>query len=157
MGLPYSIPNIYESPQCGLANECVLCSFGAAGLEHAKLVYDDAKILFAMALADNVLVGIRSVADLQRLEIPSGEDELPLIYAEDAENKVILRKCSKAGGVTDKPMPKSAFVKIHKSGLIDAGYPCGPSAHAIRRGAKFLHPSPPLSLSLCHLYPPPSA
>ena len=30
-------------------------------------------------------------------------------------------------------MPKSAFVKIHKSGLINAGYPCGPSVHAIRR------------------------
>ena len=71
---------------------------------------------FAMTIADNVLVGIRSVADLQKLEIPAGQDELPLIYAEGAEEKFILRKCSKAGGVTDEPMPKSAFVKIHKSG-----------------------------------------
>ena len=79
MGLPYSIPNIYESPQCGLANECVLCSFGAAGLEHAKLVYDDAAILLAMAIADNVLVGIKSETDLQELEIFPGENELPLL------------------------------------------------------------------------------
>src|SRR5256885_9354429 len=107
MGLPYSIPNIYESPQCGLANECVLCSFGAAGSEHAKLVYDDAKILFAMAIADNVLIGIRSVADLQEQEIPAGQNELPLLYVKGAEEKFILRKCSKAGGVTDEPMPKS--------------------------------------------------
>jgi hypothetical protein len=87
-----------------------------------------------MAIADNVLVGIKSVADLQEQEIPEGEDELPLIYATGAEDKVILRKCSKAGGVTDESMPKSTFVKIHKSGLINAGYPCGPSVHAIRRG-----------------------
>jgi hypothetical protein len=86
-----------------------------------------------MAIADNVLVGIRSVADLQKLEITSGQNKLPLIYAEGAEENFILRKCSKAEGVTDEPMPKSAFVKIHKSGLINAGYPCGPSVHAIRR------------------------
>ena len=86
-----------------------------------------------MAIADNVLVGIKSVADLQEQEIPAGQNELPLIYAEGAKEKFILRKCSKAGGVTDELMPKSAFVKIHKSGLINAGYPCGPSVHAIRR------------------------
>ena len=110
-----------------------------------------------MAIADNVLVGIKSEADLQELEILQGENELPLLYAPGAEEKVILRKCSKAGGVTDEPMPKSAFLNIHRNGLTNTGYPCGPSVHAIRRGAKFLHPSPPLSLSLCHLYPPPSA
>jgi hypothetical protein len=64
-----------------------MCSFGTAGSEHAKLVYDNAKILFVMALADDVLVGIRSVADLQELEILPGEDELPLIYAEGAKKK----------------------------------------------------------------------
>jgi hypothetical protein len=40
-----------------------------------------------MAIADNVLVGIRSEADLQELEIPPGEDELSLIYATGAEKK----------------------------------------------------------------------
>jgi hypothetical protein len=30
------------------------------GKEHAKLVYNDAAILLAMAIADKVLVGIRS-------------------------------------------------------------------------------------------------
>jgi hypothetical protein len=133
MRLPYSVPNVYELPRYGLANERSLCSFGAAGSEHAKLVYDDAKILLAMAIADDVLVGIRSVEDLQEQEIPAGEDEVPLLYVKGAEEKFILRKCSKAGGVTDDLMPKSAFLNIHKNGLINAGYPCGPSVHAIRR------------------------
>ena len=86
-----------------------------------------------MAIADNVLIGIRSVADLQEQEIPAGQDKVPLLYGKGAEEKFILRKCSKVGGVTDELMPKSAFEKIHKSGLINAGYPCGPSVHAIRR------------------------
>jgi hypothetical protein len=47
--LPYSIPSIYESPQYRPANEWVLYS-------HAKLVYDDAAILLATAITDNVLV-----------------------------------------------------------------------------------------------------
>jgi hypothetical protein len=33
---------------------------------------DDAAILLAMAIADNVPVGIRSEADLQKLETPPG-------------------------------------------------------------------------------------
>jgi hypothetical protein len=66
-----------------------------------------------MAIADNVLVGIKSVKDLQALEIPPGEDEFRVVYAEGMEDKFILRKCTKAVGVTDAPMPKSAFLKIY--------------------------------------------
>ena len=40
-----------------------------------------------MAIADNVLVGIRSEADLQELEILPGEDELPLLYVTSAGKK----------------------------------------------------------------------
>jgi hypothetical protein len=111
----------------------VLCSFGAAGKDHAKLVYNDAAILLAMAIADNVLVGVKSVEDLQALEIPPGEDELRLLYAEGAEDKVILRKCTKAEGVTDAPMPKAAFLAIYRSSLNNASYFCGPSIHRLRR------------------------
>jgi hypothetical protein len=86
-----------------------------------------------MAIADNVLVGIKLVKDLQTLEIPPGDDELRFIYAEGAEDKVILRKCTKAEGVTDAPMPKSAFLGIYLNGLRNAGYFCGTSFHRIRR------------------------
>jgi hypothetical protein len=37
----------------------VLYSFSAAGSEYVKLVYDNAKILFTMAIADNVLSNIK--------------------------------------------------------------------------------------------------
>jgi hypothetical protein len=87
-----------------------------------------------MAIADNVLVGIKLVKDLQALKIPPGEDELRLIYAEGTEDKVILRKCTKAEGVTDAPMPKSAFLAIYQNSLKNAGYFCGTSIHSIRRG-----------------------
>jgi hypothetical protein len=87
-----------------------------------------------MAIADNVLVGIKSEADLQELEILQGENELPLLYAPGAEEKVILRKYSKAGGVTDELMPKSAFLNIYRNGLTNTGYPYGPSVHGIQRG-----------------------
>src|SRR5271156_5751390 len=39
----------------------------------------------------------------------TGEDELLLIYGTGVKEKVMLRKYSKAGGVTDESMPKSAF------------------------------------------------
>jgi hypothetical protein len=95
----------------------------------------------AIAIADNVPVGIRSEADLQELETPPGEDELSLIYAMGAEKKkVMLRKCSQAGGVTDESMPKSAFVKIHKNCLTNAGYPCRPSVHNSLSGFVIKYP-----------------
>src|SRR3954453_22163035 len=57
------------------------------------------------------------------------------------------------GGLTDEPMPKSAFLNIHRNGLANAGYPCGPSVHSIRRGlgkkvdGKITSPEAP---SACH-------
>ena len=68
-----------------------------------------------MAIADEVLTGIKSVEDLQALENLPGE--LRLIYAEGAEDEVILRKCTKAEDATDAPMPKSAFLAIYQNGL----------------------------------------
>ena len=84
--------------------------------EHAKLVHNEAALFLAMAIADKVLVGISTVADLREQEIPPSKNELPLIYTAGAEKKVILRRCSKAEGVTDDLMPKSTFVGIYKNG-----------------------------------------
>ena len=39
-----------------------------------------------------------------------------------------------AGGVMNEPMPEGAFTNILRSTLNNAGYFCGPSIHAIRRG-----------------------
>jgi hypothetical protein len=59
----------------GYTNGHALCGFGAARKGHTKLVYNDAAILLTMAIADNVLVAVKSVKEA--LAIPLGEDELP--------------------------------------------------------------------------------
>jgi hypothetical protein len=87
-----------------------------------------------MALADGALFGVESVDDLQKKEIPPGENELILRYHESFLKKPILRKCTKAGGVMDEPMPKSAFLGIWRSNASNAGYFHAPTIHAIRRG-----------------------
>jgi hypothetical protein len=87
-----------------------------------------------MVIANNILIDIKSEADLQELEILPGENEFSLLYAPGAENKVILRKCLKAESVTNKSMPKLVFLNIHRNGLANAGYPYGSSIYSIRRG-----------------------
>ena len=68
------------------------------------------------------------------MEVPLGETELILRFNHDAVHRPILRKCTKAKGVTDEPMPKSAFLDIHEANMKNAGYLNGTSIHAIRRG-----------------------
>jgi hypothetical protein len=68
------------------------------------------------------------------MDILPGETELILRYNGDAINRPILKKCTKAHGVTGEPMPKSAFLAIHESTMKNAGYICGTSIHTIRRG-----------------------
>jgi Protein of unknown function (DUF3435) len=85
---------------------------GAIGKEHDKFVYIDAAFLLAMAIADGAFLGFESLNDLQRQQIPSGEKELILRFKDSALNLPILRKCTKADGVTDEPMPKAAFTEI---------------------------------------------
>ena len=67
------------------------------------------------------------------MEIPPGQDQLILLYNEDARGKYILKKCTKAEGVTDAPTTKSAFLAIYQATLRNAGYFCGTSIHAIQR------------------------
>jgi hypothetical protein len=87
-----------------------------------------------MALADGALFSVKSVDDLQKNEIPPRENELILRYNESSLKKPILRKCTKAGGVTDEPISKSAFLGIWRSNTSNAGYFYTPTIHAIRRG-----------------------
>ena len=86
-----------------------------------------------MAIADNALFGIESLEDLQKLEIPAGEEELSLCFKESALDRQILRKCSKEKGTIEEMMPKSAFLRIFRAMMKKAGYFCGTSIHAIRR------------------------
>jgi hypothetical protein len=71
--------------------------FGSASREHEKFIYTDAAFLLAMAVADGALFGFESLDDLQRKEIPIGEDQLILRFKELALNQPILRRCTKTG------------------------------------------------------------
>jgi hypothetical protein len=86
-----------------------------------------------MAIADGALFGYSSLEDVRKQEIPEGQEELILRFHDSALERPVLRKCTKAGGVTDDPMPKGSFTDIFKSTLTNAGYFCGVSIHSIRR------------------------
>ena len=86
-----------------------------------------------MAIAGDALFGYEILEDVRKQEIPLGLDELPLRFKDSALDRPILRQYTKAGGIMDKPMPRSAFTNILKSTLTNAGYICGPSIRAIRR------------------------
>ena len=68
------------------------------------------------------------------MEIPLGETELILKFKDDALDRPILKKCTKAKGVTDEPMPEAAFLDIHESHMKNTGHLDGDSIHGIRRG-----------------------
>lgn len=107
--------------------------FGTALQEHDKFIYDDIPFLLAMAFADKALFGFNTLADLQEQCIPPGQDEVHLRWRDEVLDKPILRKCTMAGGVTEEPMPRSAFSQIFQSTLRNAGYFCAASVHGIRR------------------------
>jgi hypothetical protein len=97
------------------------------------LIWNDAAFFLPMAIADKALWGYDSLDDLQRQKIPPGDDVLPLRWDEAALDRPVLRKCTKADGVTEERMPKAAFVDIYKTSLRNSGYPTTASIHAIRR------------------------
>jgi hypothetical protein len=66
-------------------------SFGAAGKEHEKFIYNDAAFLLAMAIAVGALFGFECLEDRQNQAIPPGENELILKYNESALERPILR------------------------------------------------------------------
>ena len=107
--------------------------FGTACKGHERFIYDDGSYLLAMALADGALAGIKSVDELEKKKITGPEDYLILRFEDEALERPILRKCTQADGVTEQPMPSTAFLDIWRSTLVNAGYIWGPSVHAVRR------------------------
>jgi hypothetical protein len=75
-----------------------------------------------MAVADGALFGYDSLDNVRQQVIPAGQDEVILRFKDSALERHNLRKCTKAGGVANNPMPKGAFLAIFKSTLINAGY-----------------------------------
>jgi hypothetical protein len=131
LSFPSPAPSSTQRPRC--ADQAGLRSFGSTGKEHPKLIYNCTAYFLSLALADNALFGIQSLEDLQKLEIPAGEEELGLSFKESALDRPILRKCTKEKGTLEEMMPKSAFLRIFQAMMKKAGYFCGTSIHAVRR------------------------
>ncbi|KAN0070947.1 hypothetical protein V8E54_011112 [Elaphomyces granulatus] len=74
-------------------------SFGAAGREHGKSIYNDAGFLLSLAVADNAPFG-KSLDDVRNMDLLPSETELILKYNGDTINRPILQKCTKAYGAT---------------------------------------------------------
>jgi hypothetical protein len=104
-GSPWKV--IYNIDQRSVKNnrDAENTVFGAMLQEHGKFVYDDASFLLTMAFADRVLFGYATFAELQEKKVPRGQDGLVLRWRKFVLNKPVLRKCTKAGGVVDEPMP----------------------------------------------------
>src|SRR2546423_12303269 len=104
--------HLHDSALYGHNHDGAMFSYDAAQKEHGKLIYNDVSMLLVLVIADNALFGITSVEDLQEMEISPGQDEQILHFNEKALDEYILKKCTKAEGVIDAPMPKSAFLAI---------------------------------------------
>ena len=85
--------------------------FGTSTSQHRQLLKDDTQYLLALALADRAIQGITSAEDLWELQIPDGEDELPLRWTDDAEHLLILRNATMQAGVSEEPLSKATLVK----------------------------------------------
>ena len=79
--------------------------FGTASKEREKFIYNDAVFLSSMTIADGPLFGHETLNDIRRQEIPAGENELILRFKKSALMKPILRKYTKAHGITEQPIP----------------------------------------------------
>lgn len=107
--------------------------FSSPDKEHEKFVYNDLAFLLVRAIADDILFRFETLDDLQRQEIPDGENELILRFKESALTLPILHKCSKADAATNEPMFRAVFTDIFGSTLSNTRYFCATSIHAIRR------------------------
>jgi hypothetical protein len=65
-----------------------------------------------VAIADGTLFGLESIDDLLSERIAEGDDYKRLRFHDHALERPILRKCTKAGGVTDELMSQETFLDI---------------------------------------------
>ena len=101
--------------------------------EHEKFIYNDTAFLLAMDIADGALFGYKTLDDLQKQEKSHGREQDPFSIQQVSLEAAILRRCSKAKGIRNGPMPRAAFTKIFGNALKNAGYLCATSIRAIHR------------------------
>ena len=116
----------------GFANTVCLGRFGASTSQHGTLLHDDTQFLLALAIADHAIWGVNTLDDLWQLQIPDGNDELPLRWNNSVMHLPILRNATMRDGVTNEPLLKRTFDRILKSVLNLSGFFGPATVHAIR-------------------------
>jgi hypothetical protein len=106
--------------------------YGASTSQHAKLIFDDTQYLLALAFADEAFYGIKSPEKFWQLQIPEGEESLPLRWTDSVKNLPILRNATLENGVSKEPLPKATFERIVRSVMRISGYFGFATVHAIR-------------------------
>ena len=117
----------------GFANTVCLGRFGASTSQHGTLLHDDTQFLLALAIADHAIWGVNTLDDLWQLQIPSGDDELPLRWNDSVIHLPILRNTIIRYRVTDEPLLKRSFDRILKSVLNLSGFFGPATVYTIRR------------------------
>ncbi|KAI9838207.1 MAG: hypothetical protein M1837_002522 [Sclerophora amabilis] len=110
-----------------------LFRYGAATSQCSKLSQDDTQYLLALALAYIAFWDITSAAELWEMQIPQGEEELPLRWTNSAKLLPIFRDATMQHGVSEEPLLKRKLDRIVKSVLNLSGYFAKATVHAIRR------------------------
>ena len=106
--------------------------YGASTSQHAKLIFDDTQYLLALAFADKAFYKIDSPEKFWQLQIPEGEESLPLRWTDSVKNLPILRNATLENGVSKEPLPKATFERIVRSVMRMSGYFGFSMIHAIR-------------------------
>ncbi|KAL2009605.1 hypothetical protein VTN00DRAFT_5412 [Thermoascus crustaceus] len=118
--------------------EVFFMKFGTAIRDHDRPQFASALSLLALAFADNVLFGFNSPEDLDKQEIPEGENELPLRWKDDAKKRCILRNVTDVtvDGVTEDALTENRFNYFLHAILRNAGYYKGASVHTIHHALR---------------------
>lgn len=85
-----------------------------------------------MALADGALKGFSTPADVFEQRIPSGQDEFPLKWTEEAQERCIVRSVT-AHRVSEDPLTKEQYGQDFRKIFNSAGYWKNATIHAVRR------------------------
>ncbi|KAI9764363.1 MAG: hypothetical protein M1840_008501 [Geoglossum simile] len=108
-------------------------TYGASTSQHMKLIFDDTQYLLALVFADEAFYGIKSPEKFWQLQIPEGEELLPLRWEDSVKNLPILRNATLENGVFKEPLPKATFERIVRFVMRISGYFGFATVHAIRR------------------------
>lgn len=103
-------------------NNIVHYSSGTVTKDQKKLYFNEAGFLLAIAIADGALFEYDTLNDIRQQVIHIDRDEIIPSFKDSVSNQSILRECTKVDGVTDSPMPESAFLAIFKSTSINASH-----------------------------------